>query len=298
MVLLTMEFPSFSVFRFGYSYLFSIFPEEPGFYLACMPLIVSLLCEIMVNGFFTFLDLQQFPVLDKFRIDYCQSALGVRHYPPKDEIIHAIKIFLGSYVRIIVPIHCFTIAGAYLGYIPTPKNYKPEDITDINILADLFICVLFADVWNYTFHRLMHVPYFFNRFHRLHHEYTYTFVWVNHAFHDIEVIIFGTSVVLPPLLLRSHVLVTWLYTGFTIFHTGYQHSGYVFPFLDSSLFHDAHHYLINKNFASHLPFMDILFGTYARNNQDDRDNYQSKKPSRVVYPQLKSFMVGRTALSK
>jgi len=121
---------------------------------------------------------------------------------------------------------------------------------------------------------------------------------VNHAFHDFEVIVFGMSVVIPPILLRSHIIVNWLYTIFTIFHTGYQHSGYIFPFLDTSLFHDAHHYLINKNFASHLPFMDIIFGTYARNAQEDRDNYMSKRPYKVVYPRLKSFMLGWTCLSE
>jgi len=160
------------------------------------------------------------------------------------------------------------------------------------------VCVLFADVWNYSFHRLLHTPYLFSRFHRLHHEYAYTFVWVNHAFHDIEVVVFGLSVVIPPILLKSHVLVTWLYTIFTIFHTGYQHSGYIFPLLDTSLFHDAHHYLINKNFASHLPFMDMIFGTYARNNSEDRDNYRSKRAYKETYPRLKSFMWGWTSLSE
>jgi len=158
-----MEFPtfSFSIFRFFYNLIFPFFPENPGFFLACTPLVVSFLSELIVNGTFTFLDLQQFPRLDKYRIDYCQETLGKRRYPPKDEIVHAIKVFIGSFCRVIIPIHVTTILGAYFGYLPTPKIYKPEEINDLRIILDLIVCVLFADVWNYTFHRLMHVPYFF-----------------------------------------------------------------------------------------------------------------------------------------
>jgi len=74
-----------------------------------MPLVVSFLSELIINGTFTFLDVQQFPWLDKYRIDYCQSALGERRYPSKDELIHAVKIFIGSFLRVIIPIHLVTI---------------------------------------------------------------------------------------------------------------------------------------------------------------------------------------------
>jgi len=208
------------------------------------------------------------------------------------------KIVAGSFLRIIFPLHFLTIFSTYKGWIPRPKYYLPEDVTDFNILSDLFLCIMFADVWNYWWHRCMHVPYFFNRFHRLHHEYTYTFVWVNHAFSDIEVLIFGASVVIPPILLSSHVLTTWLFTIFTIFSTGYQHSGYIFPYMDASAFHDAHHYVVNANFASHFPFMDMIFGTYERNNPQDRDGYSAKRPYRAAFPRMKSFTLGFTALSK
>jgi len=270
--------------------------------LCWMPLVVSLVSELAINGFFTLLDLGRWDFFSKYRLDYCSDSLGRRKYPTPSEIFHGFKIFLYSYLRIILPLHAITISLTYLGIIPPPVTDLEAalQVSDSRIALDFVLCILMADVWNYTFHRLMHVPYFFRRFHKLHHEYTYTFVWVNHAFHDAEVLLFGMSVIIPPLLLRSHVVVTWLFTSFTILHTGYQHSGYMFPFLllTSPIFHDAHHYLIHKNFSSHTPFLDMIFGTYAPNGKAQRESYSWKRAYKPTFPRLKSFILFKTDLSK
>jgi len=280
-----------------YGLVYNQLPKDSDFTLACIPLILSVICEIIVNGTFTFFDIKQYPWMDTYRIHYCESSLGARKYPSQQEIGHAIKVFFGNYFRIILPIHLVTITAAWFGYVKVSELRAPEQLNDWDVIKDFTLFVLFADLWNYSFHRLMHVPYFYDRFHRLHHEYVYTFVWANHAFHDLEIILFGMSVVVPPILFKTHLFTVWLFTAFTIFHTSYQHSGYVFPILRTSVFHDAHHYLVHKNFSSHTPFLDMIFGTYAQNSEVERAKYKVKKPYREAYPRFKSFEVGKTSLS-
>lgn len=286
-----------SLFSYFYSFLYNNLPcEDKNKCLAFAPMIVTIICELLINGFFTYLDIYQFKSTGKYRINYCTTSLGSRKYPTKDEIFHGFKIFSYGYLRIILPLHLTTLFLSLKGILKNSLDTSPtsSSLSDLTIFSHLIFCVIFADCWNYTIHRIMHIPYFYARFHRLHHEYLFSFVWVNHAFHDLEILLYGISVVVPPLLLNSHIIVSWMWAGLTIFHTAYQHSGYSFPFLQtpvsfnyfyfifflilfyfifidfSNVFHDAHHYLVNKNFSAHTPFLDMFFGTYAPNQLDDR----------------------------
>uniref|UniRef100_A0A0G4HRI8 Fatty acid hydroxylase domain-containing protein n=1 Tax=Chromera velia CCMP2878 TaxID=1169474 RepID=A0A0G4HRI8_9ALVE len=274
-----------SVIRFLYTFIYLNLPDAPKS-LAVMPLVTTWASELAVNGFFTHLDVMRYPFLDSCRIHYCSDRLGTRKYPPAHEILHAMKLFFKGYLYVITPLHTIPLILYYVDVLKfAPAEYLPENISDWKFIKDMVLCILMADWWNYWMHRMMHWPFFYRRLHKMHHEYTYTFVWVNHVFHDWELILFGLSVVGPPLLLKAHLMVHWGMIVFTVVHTGYQHSGYILPHLpNTSPFHDAHHYLINKNFSSHTPFFDMLFGTYAPNTSKQRDLYSWVRPYVAVYP--------------
>jgi methylsterol monooxygenase len=129
----------------------------------------------------------------------------------------------------------------------------------------------------------MHLGPLYARFHRLHHDFIYTHVSANHAFHDIELFLYGLSVGIPPLLINAHIFTHWAHTAFTIVHTAAQHSGYDLLFSSASSFHDGHHIFVGKNFSAHLPVMDVIFGTYIRNAEPERKSarnrsYQTRMP--------------------
>ena len=127
---------------------------------------------------------------------------------------------------------------------------------------------IFSDFLFYGLHRLFHIPYLYKNIHKFHHSYNYTFAAVHHYIHDIETLVFILPALIPPILLNSHIVITWLYILFIQFVGIYGHSGYVFfdcitkylPFMRSD-YHDAHHYLFNKNFGLTWTTVDKIFGT-------------------------------------
>lgn len=110
------------------------------------------------------------------------------------------------------------------------------------LLFDLSILICCEEIGFYYVHRLLHHRFFYNRFHRVHHEWQTPIAMAAIYCHPVEHIfcnlmpIFGGF-----LLLGSHVFTCWLWICSVYFVVLNDHSGYHFPFFLSSEAHDFHH---------------------------------------------------------
>eukprot|EP00347_Sterkiella_histriomuscorum_P005199 403357512 len=105
-----------------------------------------------------------------------------------------------------------------------------------------------TELWPWIFH----TPFFYKRFHKIHHQYTISVGICAEYCHPVE-FIFGNSIpfTIPCLLLgaKMHAYTYMLWGAFRVANTVLGHSGYDFPFIFSELlpfnsttsYHDYHH---------------------------------------------------------
>ena len=73
------------------------------------------------------------------------------------------------------------------------------------MLAQIFVLMLCDDIVFYTSHRTLHIPYFYKRIHKIHHEHSHSFSLSSEYTHPIEYVLGN---LIPPfagfLVLREH----------------------------------------------------------------------------------------------
>ena len=123
--------------------------------------------------------------------------------------------------------------------------------------------VLWQSVLEYYWHRMMHLPYFYTRFHKWHHYYKAPEPWDDLYIHPIEAlgyycILYSSS------LLPVHVLSFITYMVIMGLAGVADHSGIKIqvPYIYNSVDHDNHHKHFHYNYAFPFPFMDQIGGTY------------------------------------
>jgi sterol desaturase/sphingolipid hydroxylase (fatty acid hydroxylase superfamily) len=139
--------------------------------------------------------------------------------------------------------------------------------------------MLVEDFLFYLTHRILHLPQFYQKFHKKHHEFKVTVSIASEYSTPVEFVLGNLMpVAVGPVLLRSlgvHI-VTWLmFVSFRLIHSAEGHSGYLVPwspfrFLPlgaSAKFHDDHHLKNRGNFGSIFMIWDTVFGT----NQEARE---------------------------
>jgi methylsterol monooxygenase len=138
----------------------------------------------------------------------------------------------------------------------------PDDLPDIlTILRDIAVFTLIEEVLFYYSHRLVHWGPLYKRIHKKHHEWTAPIGITAVYAHPIEYIISNSMpIMLGPVVMRSHILTTWLWYAVAMFTTVIHHSGYHLPWLPSPEFHDFHHLKYNCNYGL-LGILDWLHGT-------------------------------------
>lgn len=143
-------------------------------------------------------------------------------------------------------------------------NLHPLDLPPWQkTLLDLVVCLAFEEIGFYYTHRLFHLPTFYKRYHKQHHEWTAPVGAVALYAHPLEHVVANlTPPVLGPLVMGSHLSTMWLWFTIAILSTVTTHSGYHFPLLLSPEYHDFHHFKFNANYGS-LGILDRLHGTDA-----------------------------------
>ena len=123
------------------------------------------------------------------------------------------------------------------------------------------LAYVWLEVVFFSGHRLMHTKYFYEKFHRIHHEYRYPVAGASFYNHPVEMAIVNLPSGLGGvLLLGSHAFMIFTWMAWNTYITVVDHSGYHFPLHHSPQFHMYHHLNPTENFGSH-GWMDNLFGT-------------------------------------
>lgn len=126
--------------------------------------------------------------------------------------------------------------------------------TENQFLLKLLSCILIADIWFYTTHRILHHPRLFKYIHSIHHQWRYPIPFISYYCHPIENLLCNLGSVLVPVMIvggSTPLLHVWIL--FTISQSTVAHAGELKIFPTSK--HDRHHKQYNMNYGINL-FMD------------------------------------------
>jgi len=151
------------------------------------------------------------------------------------------------------------------------------------------------DTGFYWIHRWLHTPYAYNKFHKLHHEYSDPFSLVGELAHPVEFVLnFLLPLMIGPFLLGYfqgvHIVTFWVWITFRGMRGSDAHSGYNLPFhplrLLSSIYggplmHDFHHQIYGRssNYGGYK-LWDFIMGTDRKYHEYMQNkNFASNKTS-------------------
>jgi sterol desaturase/sphingolipid hydroxylase (fatty acid hydroxylase superfamily) len=150
-------------------------------------------------------------------------------------------------------------------------------INAIAFVPQLLLCVLVADLAEYAVHRAYHeVPWLW-RVHSVHHSVN-TLDWLaGSRLHMLEILVTRIAVLTPLFLLGFDKRVVDMYIVIVGFQAVFNHANVHIPWgplkylIVTPDFHHWHHsseqIAIDKNYAAHFAFIDYLFGTAVKTDQ-------------------------------
>jgi len=163
------------------------------------------------------------------------------------------------------------------------------------IIIDMVGIILWYEVFFFLAHWIAHFPLLYKHVHKIHHEWQSPIGmaaiychWLEHILCNLIPLIMG------PFILGSHAVTLWTWITFGLISTVSHHSGYHFPWMLSSEFHDYHHLKFTQNFGV-LGIMDTLFGT----NNKFCVSYQAQLHSTFFtanYPVIKKKLIAEFAM--
>lgn len=176
---------------------------------------------------------------------------------PKSELIHLYKKYLPVVIKnvIISPIP-FGVIAVHL--VNIDSLYTAEfHITEC--IFELILTAIITEILFYTFHRIVHIPFFYKRFHKTHHSVK-TPISVATLYVDQWDMLFSNSIplVFPIFFISSTTITAKIWFIIVLTESILSHSGYKY----FSEAHDKHHTRNNINYGNNL-FMDRLFRTYG-----------------------------------
>lgn len=131
-------------------------------------------------------------------------------------------------------------------------------------------CIMFVceDIAGYAGHRLMHHPFFYSRFHKVHHEHANTVTIAATYAHPVEFVATNTPAIFGFALLgsKTHFATLLMWIIFRMLETIEAHSGYEFPwtpikvlpFSCSGEYHSYHHSHNLGVYGSFFSFCDTI----------------------------------------
>lgn len=174
--------------------------------------------------------------------------------------------------HILVQLTTFLImAPALFAGRPFQGSLLHEMVSSQPLWLQVLEIVLIADLAQYWIHRLFHeIPWLW-RFHQIHHS-TVRMDWLaGSRLHLVDVLVTRSLTLIPVFVLGYPMAALKIYLVFvavlaTFIHVNFRYElrllGYI---VTTPFYHHWHHAIeseaINKNFAVHLPVLDLIFGT-------------------------------------
>lgn len=142
----------------------------------------------------------------------------------------------------------------------------------IYALLSLFLMMLIHDTYFYWTHRLLHLPWFYKKWHRVHHSSPHPSPWAAFCFHPIEAFIESLYMPIIAFMVPSHpvVIVTFLMLMTVlgvVNHLGYElypevfHRNRLLKTIISASNHSVHHRFNKFNYALYFTWWDSLLQT-------------------------------------
>ncbi len=162
--------------------------------------------------------------------------------------------------------------------------------------ASLALIIVLHDTWFYWTHRLLHRPWWFARFHSIHHQSVHPTPWAAYAFHPVEALMQALFFILMVHAVPMHELVLFAFTTWMIVRNVAGHSAYelmpwkaatrgTLRWLLTNSHHHFHHSGARGNFGLYFTWWDRWMGTEDRTyieNGDSRFLPDEKQPASAL----------------
>lgn len=157
-------------------------------------------------------------------------------------------------------------------YNISPVYFDIQDYGWFYFFLSIFLLTLVSDATFYWLHRAMHIPFFYNSIHHVHHRSTNPTAFTGFSFHTLEAASIGfICFYLPALIVPWHPIAFMIYSVFCVFWISFIHSGVEFQrspslykIMNTSSDHNAHHQYTNYNYSLYYSIWDRLCKTYRK----------------------------------
>lgn len=177
-----------------------------------------------------------------------------------------VTLFLANTISSLVACHIYN--GGY-----STMYYKWNEYGALWWLLSFPVIFSYMDYSAYWLHRMFHFPYWYKRFHKIHHKYQQPTAFSVVAFHPLEVILIQLTSIAPIFVVPVHWIVYEILVFNGYYHGILTHSGIKFdrqwwqPWQLTAAFHDDHHKYCHVNFGFNCEIWDKIHGTSRQTNR-------------------------------
>ena len=227
--------------------------------------VVSLPFTILNLHYFTFYFFQ-FPWAEKYKDNNLPWPWQEKDVKFKKAFIGSIKTYIINTFGVFPPVFIFFMYCF-------PPDVNPENLPSIpKFVFQMVVMMLIQDFWFYWSHRALHLPIFYKRIHKHHHNHYNTYIlstvdthWIEFIFGNIMPFLVGMAVMGKTLhVFTLNSLIITRNIGSSSGHSGYSFPwipGQIYPFYTHPMYHNYHHLKNTGNYSGTFIHWDTIFKT-------------------------------------